>query len=141
MITDQLTKSQFVVDTLNRDVQNIFKAQRLIVEQNKRLQGKELKQVQGQERIGKRTGRLLDSVQNPKFNIVGVDGRFQVRAYVPLHMRFLDMRHLGNWGIYTRQILGILNNKTYWDIKFGYGEQIHDTIGYALSRAFDDTKK
>ena len=96
MITDQMTKSKFVVEVLNRDVQNIFLAQRLIVEQNIRHQGKELKKVQGKGRIGRRTGRLQNAVQNPKFNIAGIDGNFQVQAYVPLHIRFLDMKRIGN---------------------------------------------
>ena len=141
MITDQMTKSQFVVEMLNRDVQNIFKAQQLIAEQNIRYEKRDLKEKRGKKRIGKRSGALLNAVQNPKFNIVGVDGRFQVQAYVPLHMRFLDMRKKGNWKIYNRQIFGILYRNSYWDIQFGYGEQIHDVIGEQLNKAFDSTKK
>jgi hypothetical protein len=70
MITDQMIKSQFIVEVLNRDVQNIFKAQQLVAEQNTRLQGKDLKRVKGRGRIGERSGALLSALQNPKFNRV-----------------------------------------------------------------------
>ena len=141
MITDQMTKSGFVVDVLNRDFQNIFKAQKLIVEQNTRLQGKDLKKVQGRGRIGRRSGALMDSVQNPKFNIVGNNGNFQAEAYVPLHMRFLDMKRIGNWKIYNRQIFGILYRNTIGSVRFGYGRDMHDTVGVELDRAFESLKK
>ena len=137
MITDQMTKSQFVVDTLNRDVQNIFKAQQLIVEKNTRLQGKDLKKVQGRGRIGSRSGRLLASVQNPKHNIVGINGSFQLEAYVPLHMRFLDMKRIGNWKIYNRQIFGILYRNSMRSIRFGYGRDMHDILSNELDKALE----
>ena len=137
MITDQMTKSGFVADVLNRDFQNIFKAQKLIVEQNTRLQGKDLKKVQGRGRIGRRSGALMDSVQNPKFNIVGNNGNFQAEAYVPLHMRFLDMKRIGNWKIYNRQIFGILYRSSMRSIRFGYGRDMSDVLGNELDKAFE----
>ncbi len=44
MITEEMTKSQFIVEVLQRDVKNIYLAQLLIAEKNIRLQGQDLQQ-------------------------------------------------------------------------------------------------
>ncbi len=136
MVTDDMTKTQFVVDILNRDVSNVFEAQRLIAEKSVRLQGKALREKKMNGKIGERTGRLLNSVRNPNFTVAGIDGQFQVQAFIPLHMRFLDMKKHGNWMIYNRPLYGILHGRTQFDLKYGYGRQISDALGYALKEAF-----
>lgn len=137
MITDSMTKTQFVVEILNRDVDNIFKAQQLIAEENTRLQGAGLKKVKRSgEKIGERSGRLRESLRSPKYSVAGVNGKFQVQAYIPLHIRFLDMKEKGNWMIYNRQVWGILYRNSMIDIKYRYGDQIRDLVGQALRDAF-----
>jgi len=136
MMTDNMTKSQFVVEILNRDLVNIYRAQQLIAEENTRLQGAGMKAVRRSgKKIGERSGRLRESLRNPKYTVAGVDGKFQAQAYIPLHMRFLDMKSLGNWMIYNRQIWGILYRNTMIDIKYRYGDQIRDRVGDALRNA------
>jgi hypothetical protein len=137
MGTDQMTKTEFVVQVLNRDVRNIYKAHQLIAEKNTRLEGKDLKEVKRQgSRIGNRSGHLLESLRNPNYSVTGIDGQFQVQAYIPLYLRFFDMKHLGNWMIYNRQVWGILYNNSMVDIKYEYGDQVRDIIGSALRDAF-----
>lgn len=140
MITDSMTKTQFVVEILNRDIDNIFKAQRLIAEKSTQLKKGGLKEKKRSGRIGTASGRLLASLNNPKYTIAGVNGKFQVQAYIPLHMRFFDMKHLGNWEIYNRQVWGILYRNTLIDLKYGYGRQLRNLLGGALDRAFNDKK-
>lgn len=141
MVTDQLTKTEFVVEVLNRDVRNIYKAHQLIAEKNIRLQGRDLKEVKRKgAKIGSKTGHLLESLRNPNYSITAMNGQFQVQAYIPLYLRFFDMKHLGNWMIYNRQVWGILYNSSRVDIKYGYGEQIRDILGDALNRAFENNK-
>ncbi len=136
MMTDNMTKSQFVVEILNRDLVNIYRAQQLIAEENTRLQGAGMKAVRRSgKKIGERSGRLRESLRNPKYTVAGVDGKFQAQAYIPLHMRFLDMKSLGNWMIYNRQVWGILYRNTMIDIKYRYGDQIRDRVGDALRNA------
>jgi len=43
MITDNITKQQFIVQVLERDVRNIYKAQLAIAQQNIYVEGKQLK--------------------------------------------------------------------------------------------------
>lgn len=136
MVTENLTKTQFIVDILNRDVSNIYQAMRLIAEKSTRLEGRAMKEKKRKDKIGVRTGTLLKSVQNPDFTIAGINGSFQVNAYIPLHMRFLDMKKKGNWKIYNRQVWGILYNNSLRDLKYGYGREIKDLVGAALTRAF-----
>lgn len=137
MVTGQMTKTEFVVQVLNRDVKNIYKAHQLIAEKNTRLEGKDLKEVKRQgSRIGSRSGHLLESLRNPNYSVTGIDGQFQVQAYIPLYLRFFDMKHLGNWMIYNRQVWGILYNNSMLEIKYGYGDQVRDIIGSALRDAF-----
>ena len=138
MITDQLTKTQFVVEVLNRDIKNIYRAQLLIAEKNIRLQGRELKEKRRSgAKIGTRTGQLVEALQNPRFAIAGNDGKFQAEAYITLQTRFLDMKRKGNWMIYNRQVWGILYNNSRVDIKYRYGDQIRDILGEALNQAFN----
>lgn len=138
MITDQFTKTQFVVEVLNRDITNIYRAQQLIVEKNIRLTGKNLKEKKRSgTKIGTRSGRLLESLQNPQFAIAAGSGKLQAQSYIPLHARFLDMKEKGNWMIYNRQVWGILYGRSIIDVKYGYGEQLRDTLGEALNQAFN----
>src|SRR5690554_3062598 len=139
MVTENLTKTQFIVDILNRDVSNIYQAMRLIAEKSTRLEGRAMKEKKRKDKIGVRTGTLLKSVQNPDFTIAGINGSFQVNAYIPLHMRFLDMKEKGNWMIYNRQVWGILYNNSLRDLKYGYGEEIRDLVGTALAQAFSSS--
>lgn len=138
MVTEQMTKSEFVVEVLNRDVENIYRAQLLIAEKNIRLQGASLKAVKRSgKKIGERSGQLKNALQNPQYNIAGIDGKFQVQAYIPLQVRFLDMKHLGNWMIYNRQVWGILYRNSLIDIKYRYGDNIRNSVGEALRDAFN----
>lgn len=142
MITENLTKSQFIVEILNRDVKNIYRAQMLIAQHNVRLTGKNLKETKRSgKKLSERSGRLYESLSSPSYKIVGVNGNFDVDASLPLHTRFLDMKDHGNWMIYNRQVWGILYNNSQRDIKYGYGKQIHDNVGDALEKAFTNAQK
>ena len=138
MITEGMTKSQFIVEVLSRDVSNIYKSQLLIADKNIRLQGKDLQQKKRRgPKIGTRTGQLLQSLQNPQYSIAGINGSFRVEADIALQLRFLDIKRLGNWQIYNRQVWGILYNNSQRDIKYRYGDQIRDILGEALNQAFN----
>ncbi|MFK2785139.1 hypothetical protein ACIXWU_07090 [Bacteroides fragilis] len=55
---------------------------------------------------------------------------------VPLYIRFLDMKKHGNYGIYNRQVWGILWNNSLQTIKYGYGKEVRDRIYAGLQEAF-----
>ncbi len=142
MISDKITKTQFIASTLERDVKNIYSAMSLIARQNVYIEGKKLQQKKRRgSTIGQRTGALLHSLENPQYSISGLDGKFIVTASIVQHIRFLDMKHLGNRRIYNRQVWGILYNNALPDIKYSYGKEVYDFVGRALREAFNETSK
>ncbi|EOA52049.1 hypothetical protein HMPREF1214_04873 [Bacteroides sp. HPS0048] len=51
-------------------------------------------------------------------------------------MRFMDMKRVGNWQIYNRQVWGILYNNTINAVRYEYGKQVRDQIYARLTNAF-----
>lgn len=64
-------KGDFIVKTLDRDIQHIYEAQRIIAERNVYVRGRSLtiKKKRGKG-IGRYTGRLLSSLSHPSYTIV-----------------------------------------------------------------------
>ena len=141
MIADKITKSEFIIQVLERDVKNIYQAQLLIARKNIYIKGKKLKKTKRKgSMIGSRTGSLLESLENPDYIIQQSGDKFIVSAGIVKHMRFLDMKHLGNRAIYNRQVWGILYNNALKDIKYGYGQELHDSMKELLEEAFEKNK-
>lgn len=134
--------SQFIVDTLTRDVRNIYNAQRLILEKGKALKGAELKVVKVGSGIGRGkssvgTGRLADALEHPDFAVQAFNGRFIVTNNILLYMRFMDIKQL-HGQIYNRQVWGILYNHALPDIRLGLFTNVYDSVGAALRKAFEE---
>lgn len=141
MVTEQLTKAQFIAEILNRDVINIYRAQLLIAEKNIRLEGSDFEQKKRKgAKLNSRTGLLLERLRNPDYQIIEAGGRFELQSNIALQTRFLDMKRNGSWLIYNRQVWGILYRKTLLDIKYGYGRQVRDNLGEALCEAWKNNK-
>lgn len=138
--SDSLSPAEFVLQILERDVRNIYRAQHLIVSQRIYVAGKDLKAKKRKVGIERRTGTLEKSLANPDFFIQAEGESFKVAANYPLYIRFLDMKNLGNWNIYNRQIWGILANARR-DLKSKYGEHVADVVGDALREAFEKYNK
>lgn len=140
MDTSNISKDEFIRIILDRDLRNIFKAQYLVASKRKYLQGKDLKIKTRRKKINRDTEVIETALKNPNFVIQSQGEKFITESSVPVEIRFLDMRRLGNLRIYNRQIWGILYNNTYPDIRFGYGEEIKDRVGDALNQAFEQIK-
>jgi len=140
MISENITKQQFIIQVLERDIRNIYKAQLAIAQQNIYVSGKQLKVTKRRgAKIGVRSGALLESLENPDYMIQAQGDKFIVSAGIVKHMRFIDMKKFGNRKIYNRQVWGILYNNALKDIKFNYGQAISDTLGEKLREAFNQT--
>jgi len=138
MISENITKQQFIIQVLERDVRNIYKAQLAIAQQNVYIKGKQLKRVKARgPKIGVYSGSLLESLQNPDYLIQAKGESFIVSAGIVKHMRFLDMKKFGNRKIYNRQVWGILYNNALRDIRNNYGKAIYDYLGETLKEAFN----
>jgi hypothetical protein len=135
--SDSMAPDEFIRQIFERDARNIYRAQKLIVSQRIYLAGKDLKATQRAKGIQRRTGTLEDSLTNPDFIIQSQGEVFNIIAKYPLYIRFLDMKHLGNWMIYNKQIWGILFSNALPDIRYRYGDHIADAVGNALRNAFE----
>jgi hypothetical protein len=140
MITDRIIKKEFIVKTLRRDMINIYDAMTLIARKNVYLSGRDLSVSRRPgPSIGRRSGALLDTLENKDFAIVSDDDRFLVTARLVKQLRFLDMKRLGNWKIYNSQVWGILYRNTFPDIKYNIGTEVSDHLGHILRQTFKET--
>jgi hypothetical protein len=135
MFTDTI-KKDFITQVIDRDIQNIYKAQLLIATKNIYMRGRtrELHKRKGPTIQG--TGRLAASLKNPDYKISVGDSSITVTNTISKQLRFLDMKAHGDWRIYNRQIWGILYNNALQDIEAGVGDQIHDHFGKMLRDIF-----
>ncbi len=139
MISENITKQEFVIQILQRDLNNIYKAQLAIARNNIYVEGKELEiKRKHTKKIGVRSGMLLQSLENPDFIIQSSGEKFIVSASIVLHMRFIDMKKYGNRRIYNRQVWGILYNNALRDIRSGYGKELYDFVSDALHKALGE---
>lgn len=138
--SESMDPAEFVWRVLERDARNIYRAQHLIVSQRIYLAGKDLKASRRKKGIQKKSGTLEQALANPDFFMQAEGEKFTVAANYPLYIRFLDMKHLGNWRIFNRQVWGILSNALR-DIKLRYGSYIGDRVGDALRAAFEKFNK
>ena len=136
-MNEDLIKQEFVRENIERDIRAIFEAQYLIATERVYTSAIYPTQV-GQRRslVRGTTGLLLSALRNPVYS-VGFSGRGVVAtSNVPLYIRFLDMKKHGNYGIYNRQVWGILWNNSLQTIKYGYGKEVRDRIYAGLQEAF-----
>lgn len=138
---DNMSQAEFIRAIQKRDTRNIFRAQQLIVSERIYVTGKELKATKRKKGIQRRSGRLEESVTNPDFIIQSLGEQFNMILDYPLHIRFLDMRHKGNWRIYRHPIWGIIYNQTVPDIKYRSKQEVKDSAGNALRNAFEKYDK
>lgn len=142
MITDAIIKRDYIMNVLDRDIRNIYSAQQLIAERNIYISGKELQQKKRKGSIiGRRTGALRRSLENPDYTISGNGALFNVTSNIVQHMRFLDMKKKGNRQIYNRQIWGILWRNALADITSHIDYACANSLEEALKRAFNDNSK
>ena len=131
-----MAPEEFVMRVLERDARNIYRSQLLIVSRRVYLSGRDLKATQRRKGIGRRTGRLGESLSNPDFVVQANGSKFVIQSNYPLYIRFLDMKRKGNFAVYNRQIWGILFNNALKDIRDKYGSYISNSVQLALEEAF-----
>lgn len=133
---DNISQADFILQVLERDIRNIYRAQHLIVSQRIWMEGKELKAKKRQTGVNRNTGNLEESLASPDFYMKAEGETFTVAANYPIYIRFLDMKHIRDMRLYNRQIWGVLYNNALKDIRYKYGEVISDRVGNALKEIF-----
>lgn len=85
--------------------------------------------------VRRRTYHLREALASPQIRVAVTAGGVSVDATVPLYMRFLDMRRLGNHKIYNRPLWGILYKETIKNIRYEYREWLSERLHALLSES------
>ena len=124
-------------ELLQKGIRDIFEAQRLIA--NKRIY------QSGHERVRKklegntmqsRSGALMAALNNPQYLLSNDGDGVHAELAYPLYLRFLDMKRLGNWKIYNRQLWGILYKETFIKMRYGFSDWLDEFTRKSLSQSF-----
>ena len=110
---DLLLKGEYLKQQLQKGLNEIFEAQRGVASKKVDRSAKAKKS---------RSGALMASLLNPNYKLTtqlaGVHGLITY----PREIRFQDMKHLGNWRIYNKQIWRILYKETFRNIRFEFSD-------------------
>lgn len=110
---DLLLKGEYLKQQLQKGLNDIFEAQRAVASKKVDRSAKAKKS---------RSGALMASLLHPDYKLstqaAGVHGLITYLREI----RFQDMKHLGNWRIYNKQIWRILYKETFRNIRFEFSD-------------------
>lgn len=144
-MNEDLIKQEFIRERIEKDIRAIFEAQLLIARERiytrtrYSKEGRSFYQEQGTGATLERDSLLLKALETPQYKIEASGNGIISTSNIPMYMRFMDMKRVGNWQIYNRQVWGILYNNTINAIRYEYGKQVHDQIYARLANAFSGT--
>lgn len=122
METEKIDTSYFK-GLLLRGIRDVFEAQRLIA--NKRIYQSGHERVRYKrdgDEMKSRSGALMAALNNPQYLLSDSGEGVHAELSYPLYLRFLDMKRLGNWQIYNRQLWGILYKETFIQMRFAMSD-------------------
>ena len=68
----------------------------------------------------------MEALMHPQYRISADGPGIKAETTLPTYIRFLDMKRLGNWKIYNRQIWGILYKETLNNTKYEYRDWLKE---------------
>ena len=118
MAADDAIKIRYMAEQIRKGLQEA------ITEQKRRAEIK--------PRNGFRAELLKEAIDNITYTVN--EGQLGVQAImqVPLYVRFADMRHLADAGVYDKPVWGQMYERTLQDIKYEYREWLRRTYGDTL---------
>ena len=135
MLTDNYVKGVFIQKAVTKDLLRIRQAQIEIARDSTYHHGR--KGWQTSSRKDKMdtsiADRLIKALSRNAYQVSGSDTQLTFTSQVPLYIRFLDMKHLGNWRIYNAQIWGILYNNALPEIRYGFTQEVCQNLINSLS--------
>lgn len=146
-MNEDLIKQEFIRERVEKDIRAIFEAQLLIARERiytrtrYSKEGRSFYQEQGAGATLDRDSLLLKALETPQYKIEASGNGIISTSNIPMYMRFMDMKRVGNWQIYNRQVWGILYNNTINAIRYEYGKQVRDQIYARLANAFGTTSE
>ena len=116
-------KMQYFRQQIDRGVRDIIAAQQSIARE--RASG-------GTEGRGK---ALADALTHVRHSIADSGPGVAAEVWVPLSLRFVDMKKYGNWKIYNRQVWGTLYRDTLQAVKYEFRDWVRANFPEMLRQA------
>lgn len=141
-MNEDLIKQEFIREKVEKDIRAIFEAQLLIARERVYTrtryskEGRSFYQKKGFGETLDRDSLLLKALESPQYKIEASGNGIISTSNIPLYMRFMDMKRVGNWQIYNRQVWGILYNNTINAVRYEYGKEVRERIYKQLQEMF-----
>jgi len=119
MISENIIKTKFIVDTLKYQTDILYK----------RL----LERFYKYKRHSK-TGETVKSLSYPDYSITVSGERFQIVAHITKQLRFQDM---GVRKLYTKPMYSVMMGRVMARLQYGLTEEIREKITGELSQAIE----
>lgn len=130
MITDDLIRKRFIHDTISQGINQIYAIQENVVQANLKTQ----------------SGQLKAHLSRRPFSFAESDSREEFFIRIFPYLRFLDInyrrgsdrisRHIrSNLALYNRAIWGVLYHETFPQIRYGFNDEIRNSIRQELEQA------
>jgi hypothetical protein len=126
LISEKIVKDKFIVDTLRNKFDEIRAVQLKILSL-------------ADDKIRKKFNipNIEEKVSNRLPFITGSSGQIMLSLLITKRFRFLDMKKLGNLKIYNKQVWGTVYNDIAPELKYGFSEEIKDSIRNELKQAIE----
>ena len=126
MITEQLIRKKFVHDTMTDAINRLYAAWRPAIS---------LFQV--------RSGQLTRFAHGGVATRHKSDGSYELRLFVPLHLRFLDIQYRhpkgkrakGKSNLYNKLVWPILYKQVFPELRYGFTDEVRSELTNELKRA------
>lgn len=120
-------KAQYFRQQLEKGIRDIFEAQRLIATERIYQSGHDrIREKRNGPALRGRSRQLMEALMHPQYRISADGPGIKAETTLPIYIRFLDMKRLGNWKIYNRQIWGILYKETLNNTKYEYRDWLKE---------------
>lgn len=124
-------KRQYFTEYIRAGFRDIFKAQREIAYRKTFYAG--------ESSAKSRSARLREALEGVSVQITPSGSGIKATVEYPLFIRFLDMKHIGNYRIYNRPVWGILYRETLRDIRYEFSGWLQKNFGEELAKAFQQS--
>lgn len=81
------------------------------------------------------TGTLREALEHPTYFIQPSSHGYDAEIKWPIYIRFLDMKRMGNYRIYNRQVWGILYKETFRNMRYEFSDWLRDYTSKILNNA------
>ena len=114
---DLLLKGEYLKEQLQKGLNEVFEAQRAVA----------ARKIDRSDKARKsRSGSLMASLMHPDCKLTSGAAFVHGVVTYPSELRFQDIKSLGNWRIYNKQLWPVIYRKTLKNIRFEFSAWLRD---------------